>query len=548
MMQWKSLIVSWLCWVLLSCTFLALRPVESYLTLWNDSFQYLSVAQNLLAGRGTESSILIYDEQFYSGRIPGPQTVFPPAYPALTAAVAFFGVPLELSGEIISLVSFWLIIFLLLVGSRMLQLSPNATRVVLFLCVANSAMWRFATTVLTEELFTAVVLASLLALAAAESTRAKEFSRIWLLAGGSILAGATYWIRNAGLFVIVGLGAYFFIKWLTRRDRKSFADLVLYGAASCGLVLLGMMRNLALSGTLRGGNAETLNNPVTRLAYDLCSSAVKLTIGYTWTHHMLKPFSVQAAMVFGLSVLVGAAAFVWIVVLVVRRRSANRTASPLPILCACCIAVYTAFVIYCGKYTPISLGEPRMFVPLIPMIVLLIGWLISRVAWDRVSPGGLRLCKTAAIIFCLGYAASHLATEQTCIGREGFASESQRVCLLLKSPLQDGCSPFDWIAKNIAKDEPVFATVQAVGYVFQRGVICVGAWDVKRAWDADRVYEAAKQYGVKYLILFPNAEEATLAAKRSPFIAALLDEKLPPWVSVAAKSDTCVIYRLEIGR
>ena len=166
-MQLRSLIVSWFCWVLLSCTFLALRPAETRQILGNDSFQYLSVAQNILAGQGDSTSILFFDEQFYTGKLPAPQTVFPPAYPILVSAIAYFGMPLEQAGVAISLVSFWIILLLLLLGSRMLRLSPNVTRAVMFLCVANSGLWMFATAVVTESLFTAVALMAIIILAAA---------------------------------------------------------------------------------------------------------------------------------------------------------------------------------------------------------------------------------------------------------------------------------------------------------------------------------------------------------------------------------------------
>ena len=545
-MQLRSLIVSWFCWVLLSCTFLALRPAETRQILGNDSFQYLSVAQNILAGQGDSTSILFFDEQFYTGKLPAPQTVFPPAYPILVSAIAYFGMPLEQAGVAISLVSFWIILLLLLLGSRMLRLSPNVTRAVMFLCVANSGLWMFATAVVTESLFTAVALMAIIILAAAESPQSKGWLRLGLLAGGSLLAAASYWVRTAGLFVIAGIGVYFFILWCKHRDRKSLLALVIYGSVACASTLLGVMRNCAFSGTWKGGNSATSNNSFCSLAYDLCSTAVKLIVGYTWSHHMLKPLTAWTVLVFGISALVVFAAFVFAVVFFVRNRSAwlEWFKFPLTSLCVCCIAVYSAAMIYCGKYTVISFGDPRMFVPLIPMVALLVGSLLSQASWQQLSCRSLRYWKAAAVAFFVIYAASHLATQAVFFRSNRYEDEAGRIRALLQTPMQDGTSTADWIAKNIPPDEPVFATVQGVGYVLQRKTICIGAWYNQRVWDDKRVRDAMKTYGVRYMVFFPNAKEENESAEQSTFVTALHHEKFPPWTSVAARSESCIIFKL----
>src|SRR4051812_31531933 len=63
--------------------------------LGNDSLQYLSVARNLLAGRGLSTDLVSFDIERARGLASGPLTTFPTGYPMVMAAFAFLGIAPE---------------------------------------------------------------------------------------------------------------------------------------------------------------------------------------------------------------------------------------------------------------------------------------------------------------------------------------------------------------------------------------------------------------------------------------------------------------------
>ncbi len=225
--------------------------------LANDSFQYLSTADNIAAGRGIVTSTLYYDEQYYSARLPAPQTIFPPAYPLLIAALALVGIPQVLGGSVISLVSVVILAPLFLRACRRFHVQPRVSGLLVFLLVVNATCWHFATAILSESLFSTVTFLSLLMFIEAETEQSGRTSpkrRIAFLVLAAALAGLSYWVRNAGCFLIVAVGLSYLGKLVVRRDRRSGLQLLLVVAVATSVVVPILIRNATFSGCLQGGN------------------------------------------------------------------------------------------------------------------------------------------------------------------------------------------------------------------------------------------------------------------------------------------------------
>src|SRR5205814_613629 len=83
-----------------------------FVTLYDPSFIdidgafFVSAGKNLASGRGFTTSILWHEEQYRLGRMPAPQTVFPPGYPLLIALVSRLGADPPYAAFLVSLVSF----------------------------------------------------------------------------------------------------------------------------------------------------------------------------------------------------------------------------------------------------------------------------------------------------------------------------------------------------------------------------------------------------------------------------------------------------------
>ena len=70
-------------WLLLAAAAVSVNTVRhSGPIVSDDSFQYLSIAENLADGNGIRTSIVHFDQERSHGEIPAPVTWFPAGYPA----------------------------------------------------------------------------------------------------------------------------------------------------------------------------------------------------------------------------------------------------------------------------------------------------------------------------------------------------------------------------------------------------------------------------------------------------------------------------------
>ena len=158
-------------------------------TDWSDdSYQYVSTADSILR-HGTISTPLVYFESERAhGTIPAPLTTFPPGYPLLIAAIARCGLSLPHAALVISTGSYLATLLLSVRAGNLLQLSPIMARLLVVFLLFSEYALRFATSILTESLFTAVVLGAVVTLLAGRGVFG------WVLAG--FLIGASFWMPD----------------------------------------------------------------------------------------------------------------------------------------------------------------------------------------------------------------------------------------------------------------------------------------------------------------------------------------------------------------
>src|SRR5262249_26597329 len=136
--------------------------------LRNDTFQYLSVAENLVRGEGNATSIIHFDEQHRPGKVPSPQTVFPPGYSAAVPGFFCRRLPAETVGLCLSAGASLLLILVYLRAGALLGVGPWPLRGSAALLVGNSAFSLYASSILSESLFTLLALLALTLLMRAE--------------------------------------------------------------------------------------------------------------------------------------------------------------------------------------------------------------------------------------------------------------------------------------------------------------------------------------------------------------------------------------------
>ncbi|HSO96492.1 MAG TPA: hypothetical protein VLV81_10670 [Acidimicrobiia bacterium] len=163
-----------------------------------DSVTYLSAARNLAAGHGYAD---------FTGQA---LTTFPPGYPALVAVLHVLGLSIATGARLVNAVSFGAVVLLAGVLIRRHTSSRAVTLGATALVAVSPALINIASTAWSETLFSALVLAFLLALedGIAPGTPARA------LGAAGVLAGLAFLVRYAGLSLLavgaltIAAGAY----------------------------------------------------------------------------------------------------------------------------------------------------------------------------------------------------------------------------------------------------------------------------------------------------------------------------------------------------
>ncbi len=347
----------------------ALTDTERFYLKAADSYQYLSMARNIRTGHGIATDYLHYGENHRTGLIPAPQTVFPPGYPILIAGPEMLGVDGVAAGLGVSLAAFALTLALTVYLGRLLDVRTGPLCCVLFLIVLNGAFWYYALRVYAESIFTAVSLLGLTLLVKAECLENRTWKRLGILTAGATAVGLAYWMRYAGCFLIASVVFYYGGCWLRVRSAARMKDLMVVSAVLAALILPIWIRNYSLTGSIQGGNSLSVNNSLKELGAQFATAWTQLMTGYL---SEVTPSGLATKVNRGLLAL-AIVAFLFVAAYqLVRNRAAifaGRRLGPLTLM-ATFVAVYILGLTYIAKYTMISYDDPRMYMPLMPVILL----------------------------------------------------------------------------------------------------------------------------------------------------------------------------------
>lgn len=530
---WKPWIEALLCALLLGL--LALKASSTGLPgLSNDSFQYLSVADNTRAGQVARTSLLQFDEERSHGIVPAPLTTFPPGYPLLVAAASLAGVSTTMAGIGVDIAATLGSLLLLWPLGRRLGLAPGAIHCVqLFFALASTTL-TYATAVLAEAPFTCMLLLALTGgVAALQAAHAgRSWRRQAVLAG--LALGAAYWLRYAGLFAIVGVVG---LALLTLRRRWASGPAWTVAAVALAVAALGFARNIALVGTWRGGNTMSVHHALPRLVRDFGVALKDLVLApdaltQAWPARLL------------LSGLLLAAVAVATVQCVSRPRPhatvGNDQAMAAGLLASVVVA-YTACLIYAAATTMITFGF-RFFSPLLPALALLaaFGWQAVSV---RLGTPVARRCWTAlGVSFTLLLAATHATLY---LARPVSDIQAAMAARLNARTGPDGRSAAELIQTLAGRDGVVVATLgQPTGQVLRLPTVSlVGPEFSATAWDEAAVRRTLQRFGSQVLVVHLRGEDGLVDEQPSPFIARLAAGQAPDWLQAALRNDRLAVYR-----
>jgi hypothetical protein len=529
-------------WVLLAllCThwMRSFRP----LPLSNDSYQYLNVADNVNHAHGVATSLVHFDTERSHGRIPAPLTTFPPAYPVVLAATSDISGSLEGGARLVSGICYAGTAGLLIFALMLAGVTAFVRQMILCVFCANAVNLEFSAAVLTEPLYMLISTAAVVALLWVEAllwadTRSQETltpTAIAVAVLAYVLSGLAYWIRYAGLFLIVAVVGFALLQFLLHRNRTRAFYLA---GAFIPIVCAGglMLRNIHYVGTWKGGNDIQVHNALKALVADYARAQLHLALG-------------QHQVIFGIwetMLLVGGLG-VFALLIAGLKSSRPLPSNSVTLLVLLCVVVYSAGMFYAGLRTVISFGT-RMFLPILPLYLILLGvggsWLMVR--WARGTQSVL--LKAGFLLATFGYVGINARD----LYEPTPPAEHEILAKQYAEPTSDGQPLLKWVDSNMAANDAVAAAEgQATGYLLHRPTMSlVGSQYSREHWECDEVKNQMKRFGAHYLILYKppasNIDEQSLLT-HSHFVATAVSGQPPCGFVIATENPDIRILRIDL--
>jgi hypothetical protein len=496
--------------------------------LSNDSYQYLSIAENFHNHANIATSIVHFDTESARGTLPAAETTFPPGYPITFSSLYWAHLKPETAGWLVSMFSMIGVVPLLWWGSSIIGASRGLRRLAIAAWVLNSQTIIFSSGVFSEALFTALILAGVVLLIFSE-THSGDLGRL-AVSVAMVLTGISYWVRYAAILVVAGLIAY--LGWLVL-IRSSRLRIWCFSLLPCfALVASGMIRNTRLAGTWRGGNDLVVHKSILRTFILFKGVCYHLLFGD-------RKAGLATGVVLTVLGIVGI-----IVILFARGRRFDYRAFlgfPIP-LSIVLLTGYTAGMIYLGTVTMISFGT-RYFVPMFPEFILLCTALLVHLGPVELGTRNRRFLSLFAVAAISGYAYENALS----LIRTANVPPHAVLAEFFAEPGPDGSSLSHWIDERLPGDAPILAVDgQATAYVLRRPVVSmVPKAFSSRTWDEMEARRTMRVYSAKYLITYPGLGSVDAPEQdESRFLQALNDGENPSWLIPIVRTNHVAIFEI----
>lgn len=471
--------------------------------------------------------------------IPAPMVTFPLGYPLAIALVSLLGLPVQGAAFAVSALSTVACVPLLawianqLGWSRMLRNATVAT------FVFNAAVIDYGASASSEALFTLVILLGVTALVAA---RLDPDGGRWRWAAAGLAFGAAYFVRYAGLFFVLGL-ALVVIRRLLASNRGAAKGYAVAFAIASIIVLVGVARNFLLVGNWRGGNEKIVSNPLLSLLVETAVAVKDLFVGTGFGLFVGPAFgtgwiSIARALLLVSLVAAGIGWLIW------SRQGRQQRANHDDVILKSVgidllllVGVYVACMFYAGLTTVISYGT-RMFVPLLPLLILLIGLEVHSILTTPARPNASR---TPALLALGASLCFYVIVNVFLILRPSAPSDPSSFTRTV-----EGISAQSMVRSLTGPTGVIVANNgQAVGHVLGRPTVSlVGPHYSAMEWNEKAVREAVHQFNAAAIVIYvPTAAESNNDDfVPSPFVRQLAQGDAPSWMKLVYRSNELLIY------
>jgi 4-amino-4-deoxy-L-arabinose transferase-like glycosyltransferase len=519
-----------------------------FVTLYDPSFIdidgafYVNAAKNLASGRGFTTSILWNEEHFRLGRIPAPQTIFPPGYPLLIALVSRVGVDPPYAAFLVSLVSFAaipLVVYKILRTAGHTRLGSFAVGAV---WLGSAFAWFNVLRGMSEMPFILLTLLSLRCVM--QSERRPGRRDLWLAAAGTV-AGLAFTVRYQGIFYVIGLGCFFLLRLIRQRDWASARALILVAGSASVFVLPFFIRNHVLTGKLTGTMI-----PGERSLLEVLRTLLSALGGLSgFTKSGLLGGDVPEV-VFVLVMVVGLAGGVcWIGRLTIDRSALWAALAKTHVsLSLVYLIVSVGLSVERARQYASGQIDARYLLALVPFGLLclpvgarLVCFTPSR-AWHARAA---RLWLGAVVVVLV---AGQVSVVQLNWDRlDTHANPYRAIRDALERPLA-GEPLIRFLQARVTEAGPLLGNeTQLLGAVLDRPVLGLAtASYTRKVWTEDQVRRLVATYGVAYVAFFPDLfDPADPEDRNRPFFHELKRGSVPPWLGVILVAPDVQLYRVE---
>jgi hypothetical protein len=472
---------------------------------------------------------------------------------------------IEHAALLVSVLAFVLLVPFFVWAARTLELTAGVTRVLLVCLIGNSWAAIYATSATTESLFMFTSCAGIILLLSAAGRRELPAERVpaaqacaeparaahppaqdpqrqppharhfQLLLLASALIGLSYWVRYAGVFLFAAAVVYCVAQLGFRRDRTSLRAVLCLGLAAA-IIAAGFVRNQLLVGSWKGGNTKGVHHPLKEVVREFV----------IWLHHLFLGgiASARVDVLLGLLLL-------GIVMVVIAAARSPRAHSWRPqwaengpaLLLLCYAAVYCAGMVYLGVTSVISF-DTRMFYPLLPVLLLLLGVALSA-AERSAAPAKARM--TAFYCGLVLVTGAYLGINARSYAAP-LAAPHESIERQLNGEIAPGTTLRAWLATNVAPSQVVVANRgQASEYVLQRNTVSLITREYSdQQWDEPAMHSLMRTFGAHFLILYTGDAASTAAVAESPFLVGLAQGTAPSWLKLATRNHDVLVFRASL--
>jgi hypothetical protein len=503
---------------------------RTYLTY--DAAQFLSMTESILEGRGASTRIIFYDHQHATGRVPTPQTNFPPGLAALVAGLGGLGLRPAPALFLVCVLAFVLVPLALRGALRAAGLSPGQSSGLAAAWFLFPVAWANVLGSYSDVPFVAATVGGFWALLRSRNARSEC---AWLLLAG-VLAGAALLVRYAGLFFILLTAAWSALRFLRRPTSEAARAAFCLNAPSLLTGAWLYLRNLAVVGTAEGMTILVVRRPA--------GEAVRHVV---WALQDFAGLSLSGLLRLRINEVLGLAALAVLAVLGLRalardRRVGTRLRIPGAGLAAAYVLLTLAAFVYWAFNTSTFTLLDRYLLPLVPFGLFLAGATCRAVLSDGEFPvPRRRLAAGAGLLVLLAGQGGTLEAQARGLIRHSLRF---RVAELALRERLDGHTVESLLRRSVSDRHPLLSMEpQLVGALLGRPVVGLTTepWTT-RVWTQAEVLRTIGRYDVCYVLVLPRTNGIIPRYANLPAMNEILDKTDPPWLEMRHSSPAVQLY------